>query len=89
VVVGRAAVSGRSCLSSSVGGAVALVLSTSFVSAVLEFIMRSILLFVCLRRGFGLSFSTACGHLLNAWGTAQWYSDMSTVDLFLLATRKS
>jgi len=51
--------------------------------------MRSILLFVCLRRGFGLSFSTSCGHLLNAWGTGQWYSEMSTVDLFLLATRKS
>jgi len=55
----------------------------------LEFIMRSFLLFVCLRRGFGVSFSCTCGHMLNAWGRVEFVVDMSTTDLFLLATSKA
>jgi hypothetical protein len=51
--------------------------------------MRTFFLFVCLRRGFGLSFTTGCGHYINAWGRGSFVSDLSTTDLFLLATCKS
>jgi len=47
--------------------------------------MRTFLLFVCLRRGFGVSFSCPCGHMINAWGRTEFVVDMSTTDLFLLA----
>jgi len=51
----------------------------------LESVMRTFLLFVCLRRGFGVSFSCPCGHMINAWGRTEFVVDMSTTDLFLLA----
>jgi hypothetical protein len=48
--------------------------------------MRSLLLFICLRRGFLRSYQPASGFMLSAWGSLAWESDMTLRELFLLAT---
>jgi len=53
-------------------------------------IMRSFLLFVCIRRGYMLSHSPVCGFFMKTFnGCTTYASDLSLVDLLLVATQPS
>jgi len=50
--------------------------------------MRSILLFVCLRRGYMLSHSPVCGFWMTTFhGCTAYANDLSLRDLLLVATQ--